>query len=59
LGGSDDPVVGMRGREGREERTYSTASGVLCEASCGRLAVLFHVAMFKSYALYVKKIVGT
>ena len=35
------------------------ASEMRCEAFCGRSASLFHVAMFKPYAPYVKKVVST
>ena len=60
-GGSDDAVGGMGGGQGRreEELVDVKASEMLCEAFCGRLASLFHVAMFKPYAPYVKNIVST
>ena len=58
---SDDAAGGMGGGQGRrgEELVNVKASKTLCESFCGRLASLFHVAMFKSYAPYVKKVVGT
>jgi len=60
-GGSDDAVGGMGGGQGRreEELVDVKASEMMCEAFCGRLASLIHVAMFKSYAPYVKKVGGT
>jgi len=61
-GGSDDAAGGMGGGQGRREGVLPVdvnASEMLYEAFCGRLASIFHVAMFKPYARYGQKIVGT